>query len=216
MYTISIVSQKGGTGKTTVALSLAVEAVGHGLSVVVADLDPQASACEWADLRTESEPVVLDAQPARMPTVVEKAKKTGVDLLIIDTAGRTEQAALAAARVSDLVVVPLQPSVADLQTVKATLDLVRISGAEKSIAVLTRVKPFGTRHLETIEWLNGLGIDVCPATIGDRVVFQDAFAAGKSVCELEREGKATSEVRNVYLYISKELAMYANKEKAHA
>ena len=111
MKTVAMVCQKGGTGKTTLALSLAVEAVRCGLNVVMVDLDPQVSACEWADMRCGREgapeaPVVVDAQPARLANVAAKAREAGVDLLVIDTAGRTEQAAMAAARIADLVVVP--------------------------------------------------------------------------------------------------------------
>ena len=106
MKTIAMVCQKGGTGKTTLALSLAVEAVQSGLSVVMVDLDPQVSACEWGDMRRGREaapeaPVVVDAQPARLANVAAKAREAGVDLLVIDTAGRTEQAAMAAARIAD-------------------------------------------------------------------------------------------------------------------
>ena len=116
MKIIALVCQKGGTGKTTLALSLATVALAAGRQVVVVDLDPQASACEWSDLRGEETPAVIDAQPARMEAVVERAREHGVELLLIDTAGRTEQAALAGARVADLVLIPLQPSVVDLKT----------------------------------------------------------------------------------------------------
>ena len=89
-------------------------ALAAGRSVAVVDLDPQASACEWSDLRGEETPAVIDARPARVEAVVGRARDHGVDLLLIDTAGRTEQAALAGACVVDLVLVPLQPSVVDL------------------------------------------------------------------------------------------------------
>ncbi len=114
-------SQKGGTGKTTLALSMATEALACGRREVVVDLDPQASACEWNDLRGEETPAVIDAQPAPVEVVVERAREHGVELLLIDTAGRTEQAALAGARVADLVLIPLQPSVVDLKSVQATI-----------------------------------------------------------------------------------------------
>jgi len=82
MKTVALVCQKGGTGKTTLALSLAVEAVRSGLSVVVVDLDPQVSACEWGDMRRSRErsseaPVVVDAQPARLGAWWQRRKKLG-------------------------------------------------------------------------------------------------------------------------------------------
>ncbi|MDE0371612.1 MAG: ParA family protein, partial [Rhodospirillales bacterium] len=169
MKTIAFVCQKGGTGKTTLAISLATEAMATGRSVAVVDLDPQASACEWSDLRGEEAPAVIDAQPARVEAVVRRARDHGLDLLLIDTAGRTEQAALAGARVADLVLIPLQPSVVDLKTVKASIDLIRLAGEAPHSVVLTRVKPRGVRHSETTAWLRCQDISVCPATVGDRV-----------------------------------------------
>lgn len=207
MKTIAFICQKGGTGKTTLALSLATEAVRSGLTVAIIDLDPQVSACEWGDLRSGEAPVVIDAQPARIEGVVERARDMGVDLLLVDTAGRTEQAALAAARVADLVLVPLQPSVVDLKTIKATNDLIDLAGEKTRAAVLTRVKPFGNRHLETAAWLEGQGMPVCPATIGDRITFQDAYAQGQGASEIDAGSKAASEVRQVYLYAKELLAL---------
>ena len=109
MQTIAFICQKGGTGKTTLALSLATAAAADGRTVAIIDLDPQASACEWGDIRAAATPAVIDARPARIDAVAGRARDMGVDLLLVDTAGRTEQAALAAARVADLVLVPLQP-----------------------------------------------------------------------------------------------------------
>ena len=200
MRTISLVCQKGGTGKTTLALSLATEALRRDCTAAIIDLDPQVSACEWSDLRGRDTPAVIDAQPARIDPVVARARQTGVDLLLVDTAGRTEQSALAAARVADLALMPLQASAVDLKTVRASLDLVELAGAARRAAVLTRVKPFGARHAETADWLGQLGLPVCPVTIGDRIAFQDAYSHGLGVCELEPQGKAALEIRHLYEY----------------
>lgn len=213
MKTIALICQKGGTGKTTLALSIATEAARSGLTVAIIDLDPQVSACEWGDLRAGEAPIVIDAQPARIEGVVERAREMGVDLLLVDTAGRTEQAALAAARVADLVLVPLQPSVVDLKTIKATNDLINLAGDKRRAAVLTRVKPFGNRHLETAAWLEGQGMPVCPATIGDRITFQDAYAQGQGASEIDPSGKAASEVRQVYLYALQLLGLKADARR---
>ncbi len=213
MKTIAFVCQKGGTGKTTLAISLAVEATRRGLATVLIDLDPQVSACEWNDLRGGEQPVVVDAQPARIDTVLQRARDSGVDLVLIDTAGRTEQAALAAARAADLVLIPLQPSVIDLKTVRATTDLIALAGTAQFAAVLTRVKATGSRHEETRSWLQARGIPVCPDTIGDRVPFQDAYAQGQGVTELEgRGGKAGFEIRQVYKYMMQLVGMPTERE----
>ena len=217
MKTIAFICQKGGTGKTTLAISLATTAVDQGVTVAIVDLDPQASACEWADIRQAEAPVVIDAQPARVDAVVARAQSMGVDLLLIDTAGRTEQAALAAARVADLVLVPLQPSVVDLKTVRATIDLIDLAGRKPRAAVLTRVKPFGSRHEETAEWLKEQGLIVCPISVGDRISFQDAYAQGCGVPEIDERGKAALEIQQVYKYTCEEVGMPPSQnEAAHA
>jgi chromosome partitioning protein len=73
MQTIAIVSQKGGTGKTTIAIHLAVSAERAGKPAVVIDLDPQASAAAWRDLRTEEAPAVESVQPARLAATLNAA-----------------------------------------------------------------------------------------------------------------------------------------------
>src|SRR2546422_464979 len=93
MKTIALIAQKGGTGKTTLALCLAVAAEQDGLSTLIVDLDPQATACNWGDRRQSENPLVIDAQPARMPQALERARSGGINLVVIDTPARSEQAA---------------------------------------------------------------------------------------------------------------------------
>jgi chromosome partitioning protein len=209
MNTLSFICQKGGTGKTTLALNIAVEAMRRGLTVVVIDLDPQPSACAWADLRSmRDEPLVIDAKPARLAAAVDSARaQSGLDLLIIDTGGRTEEGAFAAAKASDLVVVPIQASAVDLKSIPATRDLIAMAGNPRVLSVMTRVKPTGTRHEETKAWLEQMRMPVCPTTIGDRVTFQDAYASGLAVSEYEPGSKAAKEIEALYTDIASLLEM---------
>ena len=108
MKVISVICQKGGTAKTTAAINLAVEAVAGGLEVVVIDLDPQVSACDWKDIRGERAPLVAATPVPHLDRTLKAAADNGADLVIIDTAGRTSEAASAAARAADLILVPLQ------------------------------------------------------------------------------------------------------------
>jgi chromosome partitioning protein len=214
MKTIALVCQKGGTGKTTMAISLAVAAERAGLVSAVIDLDPQVSACEWSDMRSADSPIVVDAQPARLEGALTKARENGIDIAFIDTAGRTEQAAMAASRFADLILIPLQASVVDLKTVRATRDLIAAAGGRPHVAVLTRVKPHGTRHEETIDWLKDQGLEVCPAMLGDRVVFQDSYSQGLAPQEYEPGGKAAQEAENVYMYTSSYVGLQTSRETA--
>jgi chromosome partitioning protein len=142
---------EGGTSKTTTAINLAVEAAASGLEVILIDLDPQVSACDWKDIRGEKPPVVATTPVPHLDRTLKAAADNGVDLVIIDTAGRTNDAAAAAARVADLVLIPLQPSLIDLKTLGATLDIIRLAGGKTVRALLSRVRAVGTRHEETAE-----------------------------------------------------------------
>lgn len=207
MKVISLVCQKGGTSKTTTALNLAVEASSHGLEVVVIDLDPQVSACDWKDMRGDAPPIVAATPVPHLERTLKAAADNGADLVIIDTAGRTNDAAAAAARSADLILIPLQPSLIDLKTLGSTLDIIRVSGGKPARALLSRVRSAGSRHEDTTAWLQAQGVEVCPAMLGERVTYQDAYAQGQAVRETEPGGKAAAEIRQVYLYIASLLGL---------
>jgi len=91
MKIVSFVCQKGGTSKTTTAINLAVEALAYGLEVVLIDLDPQVSACDWKDIRGDAAPVVASTPVPHLERTLRAAGENGADLVIIDTAGRTNE-----------------------------------------------------------------------------------------------------------------------------
>ena len=106
MKTIAVVSQKGGSGKTTLALHLAVASAEAGSNTAVIDLDPQASAANWSDRREAELPVVLSAHARRLPHEIRRVRETGGEMLYLDTAPHSDSAALEAAAAADLVLVP--------------------------------------------------------------------------------------------------------------
>ena len=132
MNVIAVIAQKGGTGKTTLALSLAVEAQRRGLAAAVIDLDPQATATNWGDRRDAETPVIVSAQPARLRHVLDAAREQGAQLVLIDTPARSEQAALEAAKAACLVLMPCRPAIYDLETVATTAELVGYAGGGRS------------------------------------------------------------------------------------
>src|SRR5919202_956383 len=97
MWTLALVNQKGGVGKTTVALHLAAAFWQHGHNTLILDLDPQASAAEWHDARSVEMPHVESIQPARLAKVVEHAREIATGILILDTAPHAEATAIEAA-----------------------------------------------------------------------------------------------------------------------
>ena len=199
MKVVSVVAQKGGTGKTTLCLAIACAAVRDGLTAAVVDLDPQATAASWGDRRDADLPVVLPAQPPRLARVLDAAAGQGVDLAVVDTAPRVEQSAVAAARAADLVVVPCRPAVYDLETVAATADLIRaVAPATRFLCVLNGVPPRGPRQPQARRLLDDMGVAVCAASLGLRAAVDYAAAAGVSAQEYEPRGKAAAETAAVY------------------
>ena len=201
MYTVALIAQKGGTGKTTLAVSLAVAAGQVGMTSIIVDLDPQATACNWKDRRKGEGPVVIDAQPSRLAAALEKAAENGVDFAVIDTPARSEQSALAAAKAADLVIIPCRPQAYDLETIPNTLEILTLAGNKPAVAILNAVPAVGDRHEQARGFLNRLRVPVCPHTLGHRAVFGDAGAVGLAAQEYDSRGKGAAEILQVYKYI---------------
>ena len=106
MRTIAIISRKGGAGKTTLAVGLAVAADTSGHPAAVLDLDPQASAAAWGHLREADNPPVLAAKAAQLNTLLSTVRSAGAELVFIDTAPSVANTALLAARAADCVLIP--------------------------------------------------------------------------------------------------------------
>src|ERR1017187_4024553 len=124
MRIIAVISQKGGAGKTTLAVNLAVAAELQDVPTVLIDLDPQASAKTWHDIRMSKEaPFVVSAQASRLEEVIAVSRSNGAGLVIIDTAPHSESMALAAARAADLVLIPCRPAILDLKAIGTSGDL---------------------------------------------------------------------------------------------
>src|SRR4051795_5858500 len=203
MQVVAIIAQKGGTGKTTLALSLAVEAERRELSAAVIDLDPQATATNWGDRREAETPVIVSAQPTRLRHVLSAAEEQGAQLVLIDTPARSEQAALEAAKAACLVLVPCRPAIYDLETVATTAELVGYAGGRPVAVILNGVPPRGGKGEQAADVIRSLTLPVCPASFGYRAAFNDAGAVGLTAAEYEAGGRAAQEVELVYRFVSK-------------
>ncbi len=202
MYKVAAIAGKGGPGKTTLSLSLAVAAERAGLSTVIIDLDAiQTTACKWSDRREAETPIIIDAQPGRLLTTLEKAEQGGVDIVIIDTPPLFGNAALTAAKAADLILIPCKPQIFDIETMPDMKQLLDLAGDKPTLAILNAIKSKGTRHVQAKAALENFGIPVCPITIGDRVAFGDAALLGQSVIEYEPNGKAATEILDTFKYI---------------
>lgn len=197
MKTIAIISQKGGAGKTTLALHLAVAAERAGKTTAVIDLDPQASATGWKDTRASETPAVVSAQAARLAQVLEAAIENDASLAIIDTAPHSESAALAAARVCDLILIPCRPAILDLRAIGTTVDLAKLAGKPAQI-VLNAVPPRGSLGDEASAAVSSYGLSVAPVRIGHRVAYIHALTVGQTAQEYDPSGRAAEEISQLY------------------
>jgi chromosome partitioning protein len=197
MQIISIASQKGGSGKTTTAINLAVTAHQDGKTVLVIDLDMQASAYNWHQVRIDKLPHVQPTHPAALKGVLDVARGQGVDLVLIDTAAKTETDTLIAIEAADVVLIPCRPSAMDLRAIMNTVRLCRTRNITPHV-VLTQIEPQGTATDETRQSLAQLGIDVLLNGIGRRSAFVHSINDGRGVAEYEPRGKAAQEIRALY------------------
>ena len=193
--TLALISQKGGSGKTTLAVALAAAHERAGGQAAVIDLDPQGSATVWGRLRNGVPPVVTPAHPPRLARVVEVAAGAGASLVVIDTAPREAGGAAEAARLADLVLIPCRPAAVDLAAIPATLATV---GAVDALAVLNACPPRGPWVAEAADALRGLGIGRAPVTLGARVAHAKAFTLGRTAQEAEPRSPAAAELEALY------------------
>ena len=197
MQTIAVISQKGGSGKTTTLLNLAVAAHEDKKSVVVVDLDAQASATQWHRERADKSPHVQPTHPAGLADLLKTCEGQGVDWILIDTAASTDRTAAEAVEVADLVLVTCRPSVVDLRAITNTIRLCRIRSMEPHV-LLTQVEPQGTLQAEARSTLAGLEVHVLKNVLGRRAAFHHSMIDGRAALEYEPQGKAANEVRAVY------------------
>jgi len=203
MPTIAIISQKGGAGKTTLALNLAAEA-GRGRKVsLVIDTDPQASAYQWGLWRKGEPPEVIDSAPPLLAGKVAKAQEMGADTIIIDTPPHAEAAAVAAVSVADLVLIPCRPSALDLHAVRLTADLASRSG-KPAYVVFTGGTPNAPRlHEDAAEIVRGYGLDVAPQIVAERADYRAGMGGGMTARDMNPNGKAAQEIAALWKWAQK-------------
>jgi chromosome partitioning protein len=207
MATVAIVSQKGGSGKTTLAIHLATSAAIGGKLACLVDMDPQASAAAWGDWRGDFQPEVITCPPVRLPRTIQTATRNGVELVVIDTPPHADAAAREAVRAADLILVPTRPRAFDLQAIEATADIAGY--ASKPAFVVLNSVPAGATNLiaEASAFVENLGLKVCPVRFGERAAFHKSAAAGQVAAEADPEGKAAGEAEALWQWVSLQLGM---------
>lgn len=201
MKVITVASQKGGAGKTTLAVHLAVAAIKRGQKVRILDGDPQGSAGVWASVRGDTD-LVRPIQPRQLADALQLAKKERIGLVIIDAppAAGPESADLIA--LADLVLIPVRPSVFDLAAAQKTINLVKLD--QSSALLVISAAPLRAPEIAMArEALAGSGVPVAKTIIHDRRPFSRAIQTGRSVAEFEPDGKAAQEIDALLLEVLK-------------
>ena len=220
MKTISIISQKGGAGKTTLAIHLAAAGVGAGLSTLILDADPQATASQWSQWRGGSDPEVVDcASPTLLSRKVQQAADLGADLVIIDTPPHADIMAREACKIADLILIPCRPQAFDLSAVETTADLVKAAGKPAFVVFMGGPQRAPATYkdarelIEGGEGVAGMGVPVAPVMLTQRAIYHHSTAQGKAAHESEPEGKAAEEITALWTWISEHVNLSTGKPK---
>lgn len=209
MRTIAVLSRKGGTGKTTVSVQLAVAAHLSGRRTTIIDLDPQRSALDWRRERDVEGPTVLDGKAGGLFTSQLNARRSGTELLMLDTRASNDVESAEAARMADFCLLVVRPSFFDVQSIARTAELV--TNLRKPAYFVVNQAPSrrnGEEPMlirEAAEMLRGFGVPLAPVGLRYRAAYQNAVRAGRAAQEIAPDSLAAFEVNTLWHYVKREL-----------
>jgi chromosome partitioning protein len=182
---LTVASTKGGAGKTTIVMALAGTLAAEGLRIAVVDADPNRAYASWAEGAYEGPPIEVraEADEARLADAID-ALAPSADVVLVDTAGFGNRAALLAIAAADAVLVPCTPSRADVEQAARTLQLVEGAARAARRLIPARVVPSRLKHATAVSRHAVAELDVAalPRTeggIGDRVAFAEMTFSGR-------------------------------------
>jgi chromosome partitioning protein len=206
MRVISFVNQKGGTGKSVLAINLAVAAQLNGEKVCVIDLDRQGTVANWYETRTAESPAVLNAdQVANLPDALKRLAANGFTLAIIDTKGEDTHGTRGAMQRADLCLIPIRPAGPDLHATRPTTEALRTMRRDFAL-IINQASPNKTAKI-TQAVISSLAHEgpVMQSAIAARMDFQYAYALGQGVNEYDPAGKAAEEIKELWAWCRKRL-----------
>lgn len=201
---IAVVSQKGGSGKTTVAAHLAVRAaaVGDG-PVMLIDTDPQHSLSDWHRARDDDSLQLATLDTDELPAALARGCGRGAATIIIDTPPALTQSIEQVLAIADFVIVPARPSPHDLRAVGATVGMAR--AAKKPFAfVVNGAAPRANITAEAVAALSEHG-RVAPIILYQRTEFAASMIDGRTVMESSVNGRSAQEIADLWKYVSAQM-----------
>jgi chromosome partitioning protein len=207
MKTIVVANQKGGSGKSTVTVHLAVaaERAGDG-PAIISDTDPQGTAADWFNQRKKAALDTPRYSPLTLTELDERVSaldEAGAAYLFIDTAPSIGAVNAGLFALADLVLIPLNPTPADLRALVKGLPIIKQSGTPFQF-ILSRVRPNLRNNEGAALALDALGL-VLPTRMHERVIYAETFAHGKTAFEIEPKGIAAQEVAALWAAVKERL-----------
>ena len=213
MKTIVLVTQKGGSGKSTLCVSLAVAAQQAGNNVCILESDKQSTASQWSKERGQRPPEVGQISADKLSASLQRIAGAGqYDFVFIDTPGIDSPGTHEAIRLADLCLIPCRPTPADLRGIGPTL--AAIHRLDKDFAfVLNQTPPRSYRVRDTEKGLEVLGV-LADVRLVMRTDHQDAIGQGQGVTEFNPEGQAATEIRQLWDWVNNRMKALKNVEAA--
>jgi chromosome partitioning protein len=201
---LALASQKGGSGKTTLSGHLAVQAQLAGAGpVVLIDIDPQGSLADWWNERETDLPAFAQTTVARLASDLEILRQQGFKLAVIDTPPAITMAIQSVIGVAELIIVPTRPSPHDLRAVGATVDLCERAG-KPLVFVVNGATPKAKITSEAAVALSQHGT-VAPITLHHRTDYAASMIDGRTVMEVDPNGRSAEEIRQLWTYVNDRL-----------
>lgn len=214
MKTVAVTAFKGGAGKSTLTVNLAVCAHLHGLGAIILDLDPQGTSEAWGDLREIEGPEVVGAKAGNLAKHLKGAEGRAFDLAFIDTPPSETREARLGVRHSDLVLIPARPDLWDLLAIESTWAMTR-EERKPAWVVLNGVSPIASGAVADAQTtIAEAGMELAPHRVHNRIAFTYAKTDGRSVLEYEPEGKAAEEIRELFYWMCRKLDLRVRRRRA--
>ncbi len=195
---ISLLNQKGGVGKTTLAVHLSAALKQRGRTVLLVDADPQGSALDWSASRQAAPLFPVVGLPTKNLTREVAPHTVHYDDIVIDGPPRVNELARAAIIAADVVLIPVQPSPYDVWAAREIVDLLNEASVfkenQKSAFVINRKIVNTAIGRDVAEALAGYPIPVLSSAVSQRVAFAESAAHGSTVLELDPKGSASQEI----------------------